>query len=636
MTASSGSSGLMRTRERLARRLEGVGVALLATFVLTAAVPATADDLFEPNPHPHSVVVDWAEAMLIAIPQNPPAPTVTTWRMWVVMSAIYDAWSMYHPTAMPTEMEFGLKRPAHEQTESNMREAVSHAAHRTLSIVYPNQEALFDQVLSELGFAASDSSDPTTPAGIGNIAAQNVIDARLADGSNASGGFLQLTSDTFPVLYSPVNSGHADDPNGLNGPDFDPNRWVPLDVPNGTLLDRDGNPTYDPDDSSTYSSQSFLTPHWGAVRPFAMEFGGQFRPPPPPRLGSSEPYTDALGNVSTEDEAYRSQTAAVLDFSAQLTDERKVIAEFWADGPTTWTPPGHWVQLAIGISLRDGHGIEDDAKMFMVLAGALLDAGISAWETKRHYDFIRPISAIRYLYRGVPVDAWGGPNKGTVSIEGSTWQPYQSLTFVTPPFAEYTSGHSTFSRASAEVLTAFAGSPAMYDGTTLLGRDHDGDGDEDLFGRHVATPGSLMFEEGPVSTVVLTWDTFLDAADEAGVSRLYGGIHFQDGDLRGREAGRQIGQLAFRWAELHWDPFGEMARTVDEYAASGEVTKGAATSLTKLIGAAAASFSGNRHLAGCKQLDALATTVAAHQGVGDTARAWLARQVSAVSASLCQ
>jgi hypothetical protein len=325
-----------------------------------------------------------------------------------------------------------------------------------------------------------------------------------------------------------------------------------LRVPNGTLVDENGNPVYDNADPSTYTDQTFTTPHWGAVTPFALTSGDQFRPPAPPKFGSSEPYEDALGNVTTNHEAWNIQFDEILDISATLTDRQKVIAEFWADGPQTWTLPGHWNQLAQGMATRDNHTLGDSVKMYFALNGALLDAGIAAWDAKRAHDCIRPVSAIRHKYFGQQILAWGGPDQGTQLISGEAWRPYQSQTFVTPPFAEFVSGHSTFSRAAREVLLAFSGTDALYDGVTHLGEDWDGDGKEDLMGQHIVLPGGCLFENCPGDTVVLQWTTLLEAADEAGVSRRYGGIHFQDGDLRAREMGRQIGQQAFAHAKKFW------------------------------------------------------------------------------------
>lgn len=516
----------------------------LALLCLLLSFPASASA--------ETDVVRWNQVMLEAIALNPPAPTLVTWRMHLVSSAVYDAWAAYDDVALAYHTGDLLRRPAAEHNDANRAAAVSQAFYTALSYVYPNQTDLYDALMTDLGYQPSDSRDPSEPQGLGNLMVDIAVASRHGDGSNFENGWGQITSDVFPELYEPVNS---DDPTASNSPggiDFDPNRWVPLRVANGTLTDGSGNAILDHDDPSTYNTQSFLSPHWGAVKAFALESGDQFLPPAPPQLGSDAEYVDALGNVLTNDEAWKAQTEEILETSGNLTDEQKVIAEFWADGPRTWTPPGHWNQLAQGLSIRDGHMLSDDVKMYFALNGALHDAAVSSWDAKRRYDFIRPISAIRHFYFDQMVDAWGGPDQGTQTILGRDWQPYQSLTFVTPPFGEFVSGHSTFSRSSREVLLAFTGSDALYDGVTLIGDDYDGDGNEDLLGQHVVPPGHLMFENGPDEEIVMQWPTMLEASDSAGFSRRYGGIHFQDGDLRGREMGRQIGQQAFAFAQNLW------------------------------------------------------------------------------------
>ena len=331
------------------------------------------------------------------------------------------------------------------------------------------------------------------------------------------------------------------------GADFDPNAWQPLRIPNGTLTDENGVPIYDNDDPSTYVDQPALTPHWGQVDAFALSSGDQFRPDAPPRLGDFSEYVDGLGNVTTNDQAYRDQFAEVMEMSATLTNREKVIAEYWADGPRTESPPGHWNQIAQDIALREGHGIDDDAKMFFALNAALFDAGIATWDAKYAYNSIRPQSAIRYLYQDQEIEAWGGPDAGTVTMLGQDWQPYQNVTFVTPPFPEFVSGHSTFSMSAANTIAAYVGSDTYYDGTTLGNYDLDHVGGVDLLGQYVAT--GLSFETMTGDPVVLQWSTLTEAAGEAGISRLYGGIHIQDGNLMGQELGRNIASEA----ELRWE-----------------------------------------------------------------------------------
>ena len=109
------------------------------------------------------------------------------------------------------------------------------------------------------------------------------------------------------------------------------------------------------------------------------------------------------------------------------------------------------------VSRRDRHSLDRDAKLFFALNNALLDASITAWDAKRQWDSVRPITAVRWLKRGQLVRAWGGPYQGTKTIRGEDWLPYQPATFPTPPFPEYISGHSTFSAAAAAVLQDFTG-----------------------------------------------------------------------------------------------------------------------------------------------------------------------------------
>ena len=131
-----------------------------------------------------------------------------------------------------------------------------------------------------------------------------------------------------------------------------------------------------------------------------------------------------------------------------MTDYTKSVAAYWVDKAGTVTPPGHWFDFGYFVSRRDKHTLDDDVKMFFVLGNAMLDAGVEVWDIKRHYESIRPITAIRLLNKNKTIQAWGGPQQGTQSIAGETWQSY----IPTPPFPEYVSGHSTFSAAGAHVL----------------------------------------------------------------------------------------------------------------------------------------------------------------------------------------
>ena len=171
----------------------------------------------------------------------------------------------------------------------------------------------------------------------------------------------------------------------------------------------------------------------------------------------------------------------------------------------------------------------------------MFDVGIAVWDAKYTHNFVRPQSAIRELFRDDLITAWAGPNQGSKLIPGSEWRPYQDVTFVTPAFPEYTSGHSGFSYAAATVLEEFFGSDQFFDGVSRGMHDLDGDGQRDLIGQH--TTSQMEFEDYDGKPITLQWETLWDAAADAGRSRLYGGIHIQDGDLRGREIGSAVGEV---------------------------------------------------------------------------------------------
>src|SRR3989441_6783474 len=151
------------------------------------------------------------------------------------------------------------------------------------------------------------------------------------------------------------------------------------------------------------------------------------------------------------------------------------------------------------VSRRDGHTLDQDVKMFFALANAVFDARIVAWDCKRAYDYVRPATAGHFLFAGKKVGAWAGPYPGTRVIDGADWEPYQPVTFVTPPFPEFTSGHSTFSAAGAEILKSFTGSDAFGASETVQA------------GGSKVEPRAVPAADG-----TLSWATFSDTPEQAG------------------------------------------------------------------------------------------------------------------------
>ena len=474
-----------------------------------------------------SIVAQWNERALEVIRAEKPVPTVITRSLHIAHAAMYDAWAAYDHAAAgayfnPNSRRFGLAQAA--LNGPWVEQAVSSAAFHSLSELFPDHVDSFEALLNDLGHDVPRGSGYR----LGREAAQTVLEARDDDGSNASNAYADTSG------YAPLN--HPDDVA------IDPNHWTPLKIPNGTVVNDQGVPIGS-NDPASFDLQSPLTPHWGRVEPFALSSGSVYRPVAPPKLGDDTPYEDALGVVSSNDAAYRKQFGEVAQLSAALTDQQKVIAEYWADGPQSSTPPGHWNEFAHDLAIRDQHDLADDVKFFFALNNALFDTGIAIWDAKYAHDYVRPQTAIRHLYADQDILSWGGPNQGTQLIDGSTWQPYQDVTFVTPAFPEYTSGHSGFSFAAATVLEAFTGSDVLYDGVSRGAQDFDGDGEADLIGTW--STDELAFENYSGGPITLQWSTLWDAAAEAGRSRLYGGIHIQDGDLRAREMGVLVAKDAW-------------------------------------------------------------------------------------------
>jgi hypothetical protein len=443
-----------------------------------------------------NAVLQWNDAALQAVRVAKPGPPMVARMLAMTSTCIFDAWAAYDLKAIGTRLGGTLRRPPAERTAANKQKAISYAAYRTLVDLFPTQTAYFDAQMATFGYDPADgSTDRATPSGIGNSVAAAVFAFRHSDGSNQLGD-LSPGAYTDYTGYVPVN-----DPDHLN----DPNRWQPLRVANGL---------------GGFVIQKYIGAFWGRVTPFALTSGSQFRP------------TIALPQAGTPE--YTAQAQQLIDYSANLTDTQKLITEYFADGPNSELPPGHWYLFGSYVSQRDAHDMDTDVKMFFTIGNAVMDAGIACWDTKRAYDSVRPISAIHYAFKGQTIRAWGGPFAGTVSLLGENFGTFQAATVVTPAFPEFPSGHSTFSASAAEALKRFTGS--------------------DAFGFSVTFPvGSSPLEPGtvPSSPVTLSFPTFSDAADAAGISRRYGGIHFETGDLMGRAMGRSIGVAVWDRAQAY-------------------------------------------------------------------------------------
>jgi hypothetical protein len=583
------------------------------------------DDCKRADLEGHSVARVWDEALLDAIRRDIPAPTVHARNLFHTSAAMWDAWAAYDPTAEG----YFVKEKLHADDVHAAREAaISYAAYRLLLHRYSVASGLqetFDELASTMASLCYRIDYTTTegdsPAALGNRIAAKVIAFGRNDGAHEA---LRYADPTFTPANAPLVVAEP-------GTEMrDPNSWQPLALAQSVA--QNGLPV-------PGKVQSFIGPQWGHVAGFALPKSAEglpLDPGPVPKLG--DPASDsqfkatavdliryssrlepndrakidispgALGGNSLETNdghGHDVNPATGRPYAPEIVargDYERALAEYWADGPKSETPPGHWNTIANEIS--DAPGLEHriggrgplvdrlewDVKLYLALNGAVHDAAVAAWGAKRFYDSVRPISMIRYMGGkgqssdrdgpaydpdGLPlvpglvevvtrassvpgerhaslaghvgeiaIRAWagppeepGGPSRGVRWIRAVDWVPYQAPTFVTPAFPGYISGHSTFSRAAAEVLTGFTGSSYFPGG---------------LYEWRVPA-GSFGVETGPSEDLGMQWATYFDAADAAGISRLYMGIHVSPDDFGGRKAGSRCGQDAWKLAQQFFD-----------------------------------------------------------------------------------
>jgi hypothetical protein len=459
-----------------------------------------------PNPKP-SAAYRWLlvmqEASGRSVDRFGARPTIISREMHLGVTAMFDAWAAYDDKAVGTRFGDKLRRPPAERTLANKEKAVAYAMHRALVEVYPEDAQWIDDQLRADGLDPKDTSvDPATPAGIANLATTALIEYRRHDGSNAYGD--EPGSDGKPYSdytgYKPVNPpGENGKPNDIP----DPDRWqmLPFEIDGKTV------------------HVSYLTPQWGKVKPFALERADQFRPGPPPKVGSPELKKD----VDT-----------LIHANANLSTQQKAIVEFMRDGPRSTGQSGHWLRFAADISRRDHQTIDQDVKLFFAVGNVVFDAFISCWDTKRAYDSSRPWTLVRHYYKGQTIQGYRGACKGSGPIKAEDWEPYSPRSFISPPFPGYSSGHATASGASARILELFTGSDRLE--VVAL-----------------RSPGELTETECTMPELRLPLPTFSAAAEMAALSRMLGGYHISTDNDTGLRIGKQIADYVWPKYQAYWN-----------------------------------------------------------------------------------
>ena len=585
----------------------------------TASCPGEAID---PSPD-GSIARRWNEQVLNAIRRDTPRPTVHARNLFHTSAAMWDAWVAYQDTASAFLLQ---ERPDAEDVAAARAEAISYAAYRVLSQRYVRAVggettlACLRKFMERLGYDPFDYDNRGDSArALGNRIGEAYIEAYADDGANEQNNYAD------PADFLPSEPRLTVDNPGTPSEDF--LTWQQLIL--AEAVTQNGIP----EGSGT---REYIGAHWGAVIPFAMT-----RPAPEqpyyagaePPLALDEKLVEAVMQVlrltawlDVDDETMVDISPASIGNNAlgtnngegypinpitnqpyepimvKRSDFGRVLAEFWADGPDSETPPGHWNTIG-NLATEDpeselrlfgaGDPVDPltwDVHLYLALNGAVHDAAIAAWEIKRNYLTSRPITLIRalgtlgqrsrpdgpsYHAQGLPLEdglvevitqdstaaggrhahlrryigeiavySWRGePGDREHDVGGhgwvraKDWIPYQRRTFVTPAFPGYVSGHSTFSRAAAVVLSEFTGSEYFPGGSSEIS----------------FTTDYLHFESGPSEPITLRWATYADASDQAGQSRLWGGIHVIHDDVDGRIIGAEIGAAALAKARTYFD-----------------------------------------------------------------------------------
>jgi hypothetical protein len=380
----------------------------ISGFVLVfVAVIATSNYAFAQQPA-DDVVIFWNNAAVEAAHSGTAGGLEIERALAIMHTAMFNAWAHYDKVALPTRGH-SFRRPEAERTSANKRVAISYAAYRILTDLFPSYTASLDERMLSLDYdPKNESRDGATPSAIGLLAAFEILQDCHHDGSNQLG-------DLHPGAYSDYTNYQP-----ANSADVirDPDRWQPLVEPGGEKS----------------STQVFYMPQWGKLKPFGFDSVLDVRPQTAPK------------SFKSDRDGYIRQAQDLVELSNHLTERQKVIAEYWELSQGRGTNFVLWNQFAQFVARRDHYQVDDEVKLFFALNTAMHDAAIAAWDAKRHWDSERPQTAIVALAQILP---------GSVFHEN--WQSY----LPTPPFPDFVSSHSTLSASAAEILERFTGSDAF-------------------------------------------------------------------------------------------------------------------------------------------------------------------------------
>jgi hypothetical protein len=433
---------------------------------------------------------------------GPMDATIYVWLTSSLQISWFDALAPYHPTAIGVHSRIPRRPSSESATNRNKNIAGMHAGYQVAKGLFAEREPIMRQALIAIGLDPDDESeDLTSPVGIGNVAGKAVVRARANDGMNHLGDigrkYHGKPYDDY-TGYRPVNTPYKV---------VNPSRWQPAMHPHRRRVGGG------PGDKGIWVIQRFVTPQMRLVKPYTYQDPGQFKLARPDH------------STHTNPRKYKRSVDEILEASASLTGEKKLLAEWFDNKLAGITMAPRAAALSHDLDL-DGW-----AHLFMTTSVARFDDLIAAWHWKYKYDSVRPFTAVRHVYGRSKVSAWGGAGRGTVNdMPADEWSAYLPV----GDHTEYPSGSTTLCGAEAQAARRFLG-------------------DDVLDWTQAFPAGSGQTEPGlvPAKDTELHWQTWADFNRDCANSRVWGGVHFQTTVDRSIEWGAQFGDRAHEFVQRH-------------------------------------------------------------------------------------
>lgn len=466
-------------------------------------------------------LTDWMELLLKKIAINKLGPTVTSRWLYIASVCVYNVYQNNYSGKHPIDLTYwnGINLDFLNPYFISDQVLVEITCRYLFPLLIRNYMnlSLSELEVKEVEFLHQPYSTSNLPVFILDQL-YNAISTYLQNRDNDGWKNTFIFNGTLPNGSNTINASNTESQNLNTLPQ--PDAWTPLSI-GGKV-------------------KSYLTPEWGTANKGVL---------------NDEEFQQLLQNASElypSHDVYVKESKEVEQITSTLTPLQKITAEFWAGGPNTVTPPGMWFVFCDLIIRSEGMTIDKEVTLYTLIANGLYQASICAWRLKRDKLQARPIQKIRQADYQTTISSWNG------IIQGEYWLPYQELNFVTPPFPDFVSGHSTFSATSARLIANFLGndviqfkkqtitmpilqylSPILKSSQTV----NFSIGNVFIYPRT-----STVQQNVPETPLTLQWNRWSDMAKDSGRSRIYGGIHVESSNQAGLFLGGQIADLL--WSKL--------------------------------------------------------------------------------------